>query len=248
MTPRILIFGATSAMAVHTARRFAAEGARLFLAARHSERLEALAADLRVRGAAEVCTFPAFDARDPASLASAAAAGWQTWDGADILLIAYGTLPDQQACETDPAAAREAWQVNAASVCELAADLANRLQAQGHGTLAVISSVAGLRGRQSNYVYGAAKGAVHLFFQGLRNRLTPCGIRVVTFLPGFVDSPMTAHLPQGPLFTPADTAGRILHRQLTRGRSDICYVPGFWRGILWIIRAIPECLFKKLRL
>ena len=95
---------------------------------------------------------------------------------------------------------------------------------------------------------GAAKGGLNLYLQGLRNRLFPQGVRVVTLVPGFVDTPMTAHMEKGPLFVSAETAGRLIHRALVRGKGDIVYIPCFWRFILWIIRAIPEPLFKRLKL
>lgn len=243
-----LIVGATSAMAEHAARRFAADGDRLLLAARNTERLNGLADDLRVRGAAAVDTLPAFDAATPDGMQDLLHA-LQTRKGPlDRALIAHGVLPDQAACETDPGAAARAMDINFGSVARLCVPLANRLAEQGHGTLAVVGSVAGLRGRQSNYVYGAAKGGLHLYLQGLRNRLFSKGVRVVTLLPGFVDTPMTDAFDKGPLFVSAETAGRLIHRAMVRGKGDIVYIPFFWRYILWIIRAIPEPVFKRLKL
>lgn len=248
MNRTVLLIGATSAMAEQAARLFAAENATLLLAARDPKRLEDIAADLRIRGATAVQVLPPFDALDPQShdvlLREALAAA----PVLDIVLIAHGSLPDQARCEVDPAAQDEAMEINFSSPVRLCSAFANVLQRQGKGTLGVIASVAGLRGRKSNYVYGAAKGGLITFLQGLRNRLQSHGVRVVTFLPGFVDTPMTAHLPKGPLFASAATAGNILHRQLTRGRADIVYVPFFWRYILLIIRAIPEVLFKRMGL
>jgi short-subunit dehydrogenase len=243
-----LIIGATSAMAEHTTRRLAADGDHLYLAARDPARLEVLAADLRVRGAAEVQVLPAFDAADPQSSAPLLQAVADTIPRLDLVLIAHGRLPDQTACTADSDRAAEAVEINFLSPLRLCTPLANRMQAQGSGTLAVIGSVAGLRGRQSNYIYGAAKGGLQIYLQGLRNRLHPHGVRVLTLLPGFVDSPMTAHLPKGPLFVSADRAGALIYRALTRSKADVVYIPGFWRLIFWIIRAIPESIFKKLKL
>ncbi|HYE96470.1 MAG TPA: SDR family oxidoreductase [Rubricoccaceae bacterium] len=242
-----LIVGATSAIAHETARRFAAEGAALFLAARSPEKLEAVAADLRARGAARVETAP-FDADGLSAqdtLVEAVCGAFP--DGLDVALVAYGTLPDQPAMEADADAAAAAFQTNATSVIALLTRLANLMEKQGRGTLGVISSVAGDRGRPSNYVYGAAKGAVSLFSQGLRARLSKKGVRVVTIKPGFVDTPMTAHLPKNALFAdPADVGAKV-HRALTKG-GDVVYVPGFWRPIMAAVRAVPERVFKRLKL
>ena len=125
--------------------------------------------------------------------------------------------------------------------------LANRLEVQGNGCLAVISSVAGDRGRPSNYVYGAAKGGISIFLQGLRARLHRAGVAVVTVKPGFVDTPMTAKLPRTPLFASARRVGRTVYRAIER-RRDVVYVPWFWRPIMVLVKTIPEAIFKRLRL
>ncbi len=244
MTHTTLILGATSAMAEQTARLLAADGDKLILAARDPERLEILAKDLKVRGASEIQVLPPFDA----SKADTFDALLDEAGEVDRVLIAYGSLPDQEALENDPAGIRREMCTNFGSVIDLSSRIATRMQAKGSGTLAVISSVAGLRGRQSNYIYGSAKGGVILFLQGLRNRLQPHGVRVITLLPGFVDTPMTADIEKGPLFASAAKAGACIHKAITRGKCDVVYVPGFWRFIMWIIRAIPEPIFKRLKL
>lgn len=243
-----LIIGATSAMAEHTARRLAADGEHLLLAARNTDALAPVAEDLRVRGASKVETLPGFDAASPQGMQALLDALQSLTEPLDRILIAHGHLPDQQACETEPETAARDVEINFTSTVRLCTVLAGLLSEQGHGTLAVISSVAGLRGRQSNYLYGAAKGGLNVFLQGLRNRLHADGVRVLTLLPGFVDSPMTAEMDKGPLFVSAETAGRLIHRALTGSRRDVVYVPFFWRYILWIIRAIPESVFKRLSL
>jgi decaprenylphospho-beta-D-erythro-pentofuranosid-2-ulose 2-reductase len=244
--PSVLIVGATSAIAHAVARRYAADGAALFLAARNPERLAAAADDLRARGATRVETH-AFDAADFSSHAALVAAARAAFPRLDAALIAYGTLPDQPAVERDADAVVKAFTTNATSVVALLTRLGEVFEAQGHGTLAVISSVAGDRGRPSNYVYGAAKGAVSLFAQGLRARLAKKGVRVVTIKPGFVDTPMTAHVPKNPLFASAAKVGDQIHRAMTRG-ADVVYAPGFWRPVMAGIRAVPERLFKRLSL
>lgn len=243
---RILVIGATSAMAVAAARLWAAQGHALYLLGRAPERLEALAGDLRVRGAAGA-QWAALDVTEtqrhaPVLEAAAAALG-----GIDVVLVAHGTLPDQAACERDAGLALREFQVNATSTIALLTWLADRMQAQGRGTIAVITSVAGDRGRQSNYVYGAAKAAVAVFLQGLRNRLHGAGVRVVTIKPGFVDTPMTAAFRKGALWASPERAARGIAHAVARG-TDVAYVPGFWRWIMLVIRHIPEPVFKRMRL
>ena len=243
---RILIVGATSAIAEATARLFAADGGRICLAGRNATRLSAIAEDLRVRGAAQVETI-ALDANDFGQHEPVLSHVVQAMGGLDMVLIAHGTLPDQQACQASVDATLEAITTNALSVIALLTLVANRFEQQGAGTIAVISSVAGDRGRQSNYVYGTAKGAVSIFTQGLRNRLARGGVKVVTIKPGFVDTPMTAAFKKGALWaTPAAVAKRI-HRAMVKG-EDIVYTPWFWRWIMAIIKAVPESIFKKARL
>lgn len=243
---RILIVGATSAIAEATARRFAARGDALFLVGRNATRLEEIATDLRVRGAARVgCQV--MDATDTAAHATMLAAAEALLGGLDVALIAHGTLPDQRACEASVELTLREIDNNGLSVIALATRLANRLEAQGHGALAVIGSVAGERGRQSNYVYGAAKGMVALFLQGLRNRLARKGVQVLTIKPGFVDTPMTAAFPKGALWAQPDDIARGILAALD-GRRDVVYLPGFWRLIMLAIRLIPERLFKRLSL
>jgi decaprenylphospho-beta-D-erythro-pentofuranosid-2-ulose 2-reductase len=123
--------------------------------------------------------------------------------------------------------------------------LANYFEASHQGTLAVISSVAGDRGRKSNYVYGASKGALTIFVDGVRNRIDRAGVHVLTIKPGFVATPMTAHLPQGPLFSPPSKVASGIFRAIEK-RKDVVYVPGFWAIIMLIIRMIPRRIFKKL--
>jgi short-subunit dehydrogenase len=138
--------------------------------------------------------------------------------------------------------------VNFLSVVSLLTPLANRFEANKHGTLAVISSVAGDRGRQSNYVYGAAKSGLDAFLQGLRNRLSKAGVHVVTVKPGFVATPMTAHLPQqGPLWAQPDDVAEGIVKAIDK-QKDVVYLPGFWALIMLIIRLIPERIFKRLNL
>jgi decaprenylphospho-beta-D-erythro-pentofuranosid-2-ulose 2-reductase len=246
MSIRVLIVGATSAIAEAVARRYAANGATLFLAARNLERAGAIADDLRVRGAARVAVG-AYDAAEPNTAEALVAAAWDSLGGIDIALIAHGSLPDQQACAASAALTRHEIEVNALSVIELLTPLANRMEPAGSGTLAVIGSVAGDRGRQSNYVYGAAKGCLAVFLQGLAHRLAGSGVSVLTIKPGFVDTPMTAAFPKGPLWASPATVAKDIQRAIERRRL-VLYTPWFWRWIMLAIRLVPSAVFHRTRL
>lgn len=244
---RVLIIGATSAIAAATARCYAARGAQLFLVARDPARLDIVAADLRVRGATRVDTLVA-DLRDYDGHASIVAAALDACQTLDLVLIAHGVLPEQAAVEAAPAAALETMHANLMSVMSLALELRGPLTAQGSGTLAVISSVAGDRGRQSNYVYGAAKGGLDTFLQGLRNRLWGAGVNVVTIKPGFVTTPMTQHMAAtGLLWSQPEVIAAGIVRAVER-RASVVYLPRYWALIMWVVRLIPEFVFKRLRL
>jgi short-subunit dehydrogenase len=240
----VMIIGATSAIAEATARHFAAAGARLFLVGRDTARLDAIADDLRLRGATQV-DIHVLDVNDFAAHESMMSAAEATLGKIDFALIAHGSLPDQQACERDASLMRQELDTNGVSVVMLCNRLAQRMMTQGHGTLAVISSVAGDRGRASNYVYGAAKALVSTYTSGLRARLYPLGVRIVTVKPGFVDTPMTRAFRKGPLWARPETVAARIHLAMLRGDA-VAYVPGFWGAIMFVIRAIPECLFKRL--
>ena len=243
---RILIVGATSAIAAETARVYAGNGARLFLTGRSPERLAAMADDLRVRGASRVETAH-LDLNELSRHQEIVDAAFAAFGGLDVALIAHGTLPDQSRCQDRVSETLAALAVNFTSTVALLTPLASRFEAQRQGCIAVITSVAGDRGRQSNYVYGAAKGGVDIFLQGLRNRLYRSGVAVVTLKPGFVDTPMTAEVPKNPLFASPRRVGRAIHRAI-EARRNVVYIPWFWRPIMFLITSVPEAVFKRLRL
>jgi short-subunit dehydrogenase len=236
---KVAIIGATSAIAQATAVCYAEAHAELFLIARDAAKLSAVAADLRVRGAARVEEIVADLADLPRHRLLVAAVG----DDVDVVLIAHGTLPDQLAIESDPAAQIDAFNLNATSVISLAAEFANVLEARGQGTLAVIGSVAGDRGRRSNYVYGAAKAAVHAYCDGLRGRLSAAGANVLLVKPGWVDTPMTKSMKKNPLFASARSVGRGIYDAIEH-RKAVVYLPWFWRWISLIVRMLPGRLVK----
>ncbi len=243
---RILIFGATSAIAEATAREFARRHAALFLVARNAERLQAIADDLKVRGASSVDTA-LLDAGEIDRYPELLAAATSRLGAIDAALIAHGTLSDQAACERSVERLQQELMTNALSYMALCTLLANRMETQGHGVLAVISSVAGDRGRQSNYVYGSAKAAVTTFASGLRQRLYRKGVRVVTIKPGFVDTPMTAAFKKGALWASPRSVAASIAGAMERG-TPVVYTPWFWRPIMWIIRAVPEVIFRRLKI
>lgn len=244
---KVLILGATSAMAEHAARCWAADRCSFFLVGRNATKLKSIAEDLNVRGAESVEVHLADLAVNAghAEVLTAAAAAFNKVP--DIALIAHGVLGDQEAEQSNPEQAEANLRVNFLSPAHLAGRVAEQMAEAGQGTVAVISSVAGDRGRQSNYVYGSAKAGLNAYLSGLRNRMVKQNVRVVTIKPGFVDTPMTAHIKKGPLFASAEKAGRLIYKHTNRGTA-IAYVPWFWRFIMLIIRHIPETVFKRLSL
>jgi decaprenylphospho-beta-D-erythro-pentofuranosid-2-ulose 2-reductase len=246
MTQRVLIIGATSAIATAVARRYAAVSARLYLVGRRPQALAASADDLRVRGAAEVACAP-LDANDVKSHAALIDLAWARWGGFDRVLVAHGVLPDQAECERSVDAALGSFDTNARSVLALLLLLAARLETQGASSLAVISSPAGDRGRQSNYVYGAAKASVSVLAAGLRHRLAAKDVRVLTILPGFVDTPMTASFRKGLLWATPERVAADIQRAMENG-FGVVYTPWFWRWIMLIIRYVPERIFVRTKL
>jgi decaprenylphospho-beta-D-erythro-pentofuranosid-2-ulose 2-reductase len=243
---RILVVGATSAIAEATARQFAARGDSLFLAARNANALQALADDLRLRGAV-VAGTAVIDARDLGALPSMVDAAVQALAGLDQALIAHGTLSNQSACEASAALLHEEFIVNALSVMTLSLRLAEVFSAQRRGVIAVISSVAGYRGRQSNYVYGSAKASVSAFMSGLGQKLRRSGVKVVVIKPGFVSTPMTAAFKKGALWAAPARVAHDIRIAMDRG-TPMIYTPGFWRPIMAIVRAVPEFIFRRLSL
>lgn len=243
---RIVIIGATSAIAEHCARLWVQDRAvDLVLVARDQPRAERIAADLRVRSPRSAVQVLASNFLDAAAIEGTAGAAWG--GGADLVLIAHGVLPDQPACEQDLAACRAALDVNALSPVLFAEAFARRMAVRGRGTLAVIGSVAGDRGRKSNYVYGAAKGMVDRYLQGLRHRFAGSGVKVAIIKPGPTDTPMTAHLKGSTSLAPVDAVARLIVDGLERGQ-EVIYAPGKWRLIMLVIRHLPGFVFNKMNI
>jgi short-subunit dehydrogenase len=243
---KIAIIGATSAIAHETARCFASDGAELFLVARSEEKLKAVSDDLAVHGAKQVETF-LLDLSDLSRHQELFDKAVITLNGLDMLLIAHGTLGNQRKSEVSVEETLKELTTNFTSVISLLTIAGNYFEQQKRGCIAVISSVAGDRGRQSNYVYGTAKAGVSAFLQGLRNRLAKSGVKVVTIKPGFVDTPMTAAVKKGPLFAKPAVVGRGVYEAMKQGK-DVVYLPFFWRPIMLVVKSIPESVFKRLSL
>jgi len=242
---RILIIGATSAIAEHCARIWAANGDAMHLVARNQQHVQTIAADLKVRGASNVMTYCADlnDADEHEKLLNAAE---NALGNVDIVLIAHGTLPNQKSCELSVKETLAEIQTNALSTISLLTLIANRFEAKKNGTICVISSVAGDRGRASNYVYGSAKAMVTAFASGLRQRLHKSNVSVVTIKPGFVDTPMTSAFKKGFLWAKPYSVAEKIVEAIDRQKDEI-YVHLYWRLIMRVVIEIPELIFKKLK-
>ena len=242
----ILILGATSAIAKHTTRLFASDEHSLYLVARNKDKLAAMQQDMLVRGATAV-NFESLDLAEDQLHSELIKRATESMGSIDIVLIAYGTLGDQKKSEDNYQNTLAELQTNCLSVISLLTILANQLEQQQSGCIAVISSVAGDRGRQSNYIYGTAKGALSIFLQGLRNRLAKSRVHVLTIKPGFVDSPMTKDFKKGLLWVPAEVISKGIYNAIKK-KKEIVYLPFFWRYIMLIIKSIPEKIFKRMSL
>jgi decaprenylphospho-beta-D-erythro-pentofuranosid-2-ulose 2-reductase len=245
MSEAVLILGATSAIARATAAAFAARGNALYLASRDEEELRRIAADLRLRYGVEV-RYGLFDAEAVETHEMFLLSVIATMPNLSGVVLAFGYLGDQQAARDFEVGAKVIASnfTGAASILSLCANYFEPLK---RGFIIGISSVAGDRGRQSNYVYGAAKGALSLYLQGLRNRLYASGVRVITIKPGFVDTAMTYGLPGLFLVASPQAIGERIVATLSKS-ADVVYLPWFWRYIMLIIKHIPEPIFKRMKL
>ncbi len=244
---KILIVGATSAIATACARLWAAERAEMFLVARNAARLDQIAADLAAHGANAVHVYK-LDMNEFGLHQAMLDTCFKALRSIDIALIAHGTLPDQGRCEVDADLALREFSSNGLSVIALLTRLANPMVVQGAGTIAVISSVAGDRGRPSNYLYGAAKASVSVFCEGMRARLFRHGVHLLTVKPGFVDTPMTRALALPRLLTASPEAVAADIKKGVERAADTLYSPRFWALIMFCIRTMPAFLFNRLKL
>lgn len=239
-----VIIGATSAIAQGVARLLAERKVQFFLVARNEEHLRSVRADLLSRGASGASLYVA-DLRLKDVHADIVTQSCMDLGKIDLVLVAHGTLPDQLLLDNDIDATLDCIMTNAVSVISLSHRYASVLEQQGSGSLVGLSSVAGERGRRSNYTYGASKAAVTAFYSGLRSRLAPLGVNVMTVKPGPVETPMTAHVA-----LPMKVAVSVVATDIVRAidkRTSVVYTPGVWRLIMALVRAIPEGIFMKIK-
>jgi decaprenylphospho-beta-D-erythro-pentofuranosid-2-ulose 2-reductase len=241
----VLVLGGTSDIALATARRVVARrGARVVLAARKPEACDAPAAELRAAGASEVDAV-AFDGTDFASHETFVNTIFDRFGDFDLVLVTFGVLGDQERAEQDPAVALEIVQTNFTGTVSVTVPLAARLRMQGHGTLVLLSSVAGERVRRSNFVYGASKAGIDGYYQGLAASLAASGVHVMIVRPGFVHTKMTKGLKAAPLSASADAVADAIVRGIARGR-DIVWVPPAMRYVMTVFRHLPTAVFRRL--
>lgn len=239
--PNTLIFGATSAIASEVAELWAARGERLYLVGRNAQKLARVAercsatqVTTRVADLAQLHENGALVRQIAAELGSI-----------DTVLIAHGELGDQLASEQSFERAEEILRVNLSSAVSLLIPLAQQLEAQGRGRLAVITSVAGDRGRPRNYTYAAAKAGLGTYLQGLRTRLRPRGVSVTTLKLGLVDTPMTAHRPKHWLFTDTKHLAPRIVQAIDAATGEV-YLPRVWRWIMPLVATTPEWLVQRI--
>jgi short-subunit dehydrogenase len=242
---KIIILGATSGIALEVQRQFARRGCELLLVARSPQRLAEIQADLSARGAQQVLTYSG-DLGTIQQHAGIFEFARHSFPDFDTVLLAYGSMRDQKDSEISVDTLLEELQVNFVSAAAILTLFAADLERRRTGCVAAITSVAGDRGRRSNYVYGSSKGALSLFLQGLRSRLHPAGVRVITIKPGPVQTPMTDHMANSARFADPEQVARDIVGALARRSPDVLYTPKVWRYVMSAVRHIPEGIFKRL--
>jgi decaprenylphospho-beta-D-erythro-pentofuranosid-2-ulose 2-reductase len=243
----VLVLGGGSDIALATCRKLVGQrAARVVLAARKPEACDAAAAELRAAGASEVHAV-SFDATDLASHEGFVRTTFERFGDFDVVLVAFGVLGDQERAEHDAAAALETVQTNYTGVVSVTVPLVERLRAQGHGALVLLSSVAGERVRRSNFVYGSSKAAVDGYYQGLAASLAGSGVQVTIVRPGFVHTKMTEGLEAAPLSTTPEHVADAIVRAIARG-TEVVWVPAPLRYVMIVLRHMPRAVFRRLPL
>ena len=243
---KILVIGATSSIAENCARIWASGGHALYLVARNEERLKAIAEDLKVRGASQAdiyCT----DLNELDCHALLLNSAEKKLGVIETVLIAHGTLSDQKACEQSVEETYAEITTNALSTISLLTILANYFETKKTGTIAVISSVAGDRGRASNYVYGSSKAMVTVFTSGLRQRLYNSNVSTVTIKLGFVDTPMTKSFRKGLMWSSPQSVAKNIVKAINKRDSEI-YIPKFWWLVMLLIKIMPDRVFNRIKI
>lgn len=240
----VLVLGGGSEIATATVRRLVADRTRtVVLAGRTPDRLDAVAQDLRAAGASTVDVV-AFDADRPETHAEVIEGIWTDHPDIDLVVVAFGVLGDQAAFEADPAAAAAAATTNFTGAVSSGLHVAKHLEAQGHGTLVVLTSVAGERARADNYVYGSTKAGLDAFAQGLGDRLHGTGASVMVVRPGFVRTTMTAHMPDGPMPTTPEAVADDIVSGVRRGAHTV-WSPAKLRPVFSVLKLLPRPLWRK---
>lgn len=244
----IVIIGATSAIAEHCARRWLQLGpADLVLVGRSAERVERVARDLRVRSPESDISVVQADFLQADAIAATVEAIAASRE-LDIVLIAHGSLPDQATCQADLTACRQSLEINGVSPVLYAEAFAEQMVKANRGTIALIGSVAGDRGRKSNYIYGAAKGLVSRYAQGMQHRFAGSGVKVVLIKPGPTDTPMTEGLKNSRAkLAPVDSVASQIVNGIESGKA-VVYAPSKWKLIMLIIRFLPDRIFNRLNI
>ncbi|MEE9368299.1 MAG: SDR family oxidoreductase [Pontiella sp.] len=238
----LLILGATSDMAQAVAKEYASAGWNLTLAARNLELLEPIASDLRVRANVNIVPLQ-FNAENFSSHQHF----YNALENApDAVICVFGYMGDQIEARTNFEEVRKTIDVNYTGMISILNIVANDFETRGHGAIVAVSSVAGDRGRQSNYMYGSAKAGLTAYLAGLRNRLAKAGVHVMTVKPGFCRTKMTENMElPGALTAEPEQVAQAIFKGLEKKRNTI-YTLWMWRWIMLIIRHIPEFVFKKM--
>jgi decaprenylphospho-beta-D-erythro-pentofuranosid-2-ulose 2-reductase len=245
MTKNIVIFGATSAIAHAVAREYAQKKANFILVGRSEDKLNSIKNDLVSYGAESASTMVQ-DLNDCTTHPGILEQSQKKLGKIDLVFIAHGILGNQDTAEKIWSEAKAIIDANYTSQVSLGLAAGEILKTQKSGTIAIVGSVAGDRGRQSNFIYGSAKAGIHAFCSGLRNRLYPFGVNVLTIKPGIINTPMTANLKRGLIWAePSSIAPVILNA--IEARKSMIYTPWFWKWIMLIIKSIPESIFVKLK-
>ncbi len=243
---KLVVIGGTSAIAVATIKQFAKKDLEVLLVDINFNRLESVKNDIFVATGVLPSIFE-WEISNINMQEQLFEKIIQDFGNFDVAFIAYGTLPNQEDILNKPNEIQKQLSINFISAATLSSIFAEYFEKRNSGILAVITSVAGDRGRKSNYIYGSAKGGLSIFLQGLRNRLSGTGVTIITIKPGLVDSPMTADIPKNPLFSSSEIVGKHIFNAIEK-KKDIAYVPGFWRIVMFIVMHIPEAIFKKMNL
>ena len=247
LTRSVVVIGATSAIAEHCCRLWVRGGpVELILVARNATHAERIASDLRARSGQAEVSVETLDFLSTPAIA-AAVTRWTAQSPVDIALIAHGVLSPQQPCQDDIERARRSIEVNGLSPVLFAEAFAGAMSRIGRGTIGMIGSVAGDRGRRANYVYGASKALMDRYAQGLQHRFAGSGVTVVLIKPGPTDTPMTAHYKaQGRRLASVELVARGTVDALERG-TPVAYLPRRWKFIMFVARALPDFIFNWVR-